>query len=87
MNRKTDQGNEIFKERMPLVVSQKRPYLLHQFLHAKSSVRQEHSRDAKKGRSTICVLVLVMSLVPKYQIIDKLGFGVTSTVWLVHDLE
>lgn len=23
----------------------------------------------------------------KYQIIGKLGFGVTSTVWLAHDLE
>jgi serine/threonine-protein kinase SRPK3 len=48
-------------------------------------LEEERYREFKKGHYYPVTIGEV--LVSKYQILGKLGFGTTSTVWLARDLE
>lgn len=54
-------------------------------IHASEVIEEERFEGFKKGRYYPVNIGEVFS--SKYQVVGKLGFGVTSTVWLAHDLQ
>ena len=54
-------------------------------VHASEVLDEERLEQFKQGQYYPANIGDVIS--SKYQIVGKLGFGTTSTVWLAHDLE